>query len=771
MDIAVVNGFPRFSGSAEIEYITRFIKAANRLGHRAYEVVTSDDIHECQPDFVLVTHEFTPKLTPFFTVGALWSPPEFFNRDPRRVRSIRSYDAYLVGAPSVAQFLDDLDFTSGSTKPRSDFYFLPTALATDFRPRASADRFELVYFGVHWDGLRHNKLLEALSEAGELNLYGPSGSWNSYPKSYRGAVAFDGNSVADTLARHGIALCIHKQEHHRANTPSMRLFEAAAASCLIISDGIAFARETLGDSAFYIDLSAPAEENATEVLRIVRWANENPRLANQMAQRCHDILKEHYAIERQLEKCCAFVAASKAAVTLKLDAAVTHFSREIANKKPAGRPPALVDVIIRTGGRDLGLLRRSIRSITAQTLGTYRILLVDYKGRADIRQVAADEATSRVGIEYIRSPDTGARSTAMWTGLQNVTAPFFANQDDDDTVSPEHLSTMLSTALDFPDHDFYYSGLIRVEEDAGDYISAPNFQGPLEIEISERKDLVFLDPFNLANLVGLRNFIGSNSFIARSECLDAHLLKDPFLVVGEDMYLYLMLARSRAFRSSNTPTAFWHWRSTSKGNSMLNVDDEGWQREGHKLLSRLANEQFYGGLTFEAMRMMLSGMTAQSWPLMPATLPVGEEHYLSSKYLPLDRQLNFHGAEAHGIWSSAKKAMLRVRLEESAKSVAVRLTFSAAGSTQLESQIVTIDINGQDFFRGRVENWASIVVEKDIEFQCVMHALFITVRCEHLFNPSAAGTGNDTRDLGVYLSKLSYVTLLDAVGEKAYEPS
>ena len=770
MDIAVINGFPRLASSAEVEYITRFIKAAQRLGHRAYEVVTSDDLEHCQPDFVLVTHEFTPKLTRFFTVGALWSPPDFFSQDPRRIRSIQSYDAYLVGAPSVERFLDNLEFSTGIKKPRSDFYFLPTALSSDFRPRSSADRFDLVYLGVHWDGLRHNELLEMLSESGELNLYGPAGSWNAYPKSYRGAVAFDGNAVTATLARHGVALCIHKQEHHRANTPSMRLFEAAAAGCLIISDDMRFARETLGDSAFYLDLSASPEINAKEVLRIVRWANDNPRQANLMAQRSHEILKEHYAIERQLEKCCAFVADAKAAAARKLKTAVEHFARETKPAQLGGRPSALVDVIIRTGGRDLRLLRRAIRSVTAQKFGHYRILLVDYKGRDDVEKVAAEEETSRVRIQYLRSPDTGARSTALWTGLQNVTAPFFANQDDDDTFSPVHLPSLLSTALEFPAHDFYYSGLIRVEEDAGDFISAPNFQGPLEIEIAERKELVFLDSFNLANLVGFRNFIGSNSFIARSDCLDERMLIDPNLVVGEDMYLYLMLAKKRAFMSSGTPTAFWHWRSTSKGNSMLNVDEEGWTREGHKLLTRLSQEQFYGGITFAAMRQMLSGMTPQSWPLMPEMLPSGEEHYLSSKYLPADRQRNFHAAETNGIWSSTENATLRVRLADSTKAVTVRLSFAAAGSVHHPDQIIRIDINGQEFFEGRVENWASTTVERDIDFQCVMHTMFINVRCEHVLNPKASGAGDDARNVGVYLSKLSYVTLLDAVSEEAYEP-
>jgi phosphoglycerol transferase len=772
MNIAIVNGFPRLASSAEVEYITRFVKAAQRLGHRAYEVITSDDIHECQPDFVIVTHEFTPKLTPYFTVGTLWSPPEFFSQDPRRIRSIQSYDAYLVGAPSVGHFLDDLEFSTGIKKPRSDFYFLPTALSSEFRPRALGDRFDLVYLGVHWDGLRHNGLLSALSKSGELNLYGPPEGWVGYPESYRGEVAFDGVAVTETLARHGIALCIHKQEHHRANTPSMRLFEAAAAGCLIISDDMRFARETLGDSAFYLDLSAGAASNAEEVLRIVQWANENPQLANLMAQRSHTILKEQYCIETQLAKCCAFVETAKAAKTEQLRKAIDHFSGSMPTVEAGAQVAPLVDVIVRTGGRDLDLLRRALRSVTGQAWGNYRILLVDYKGRDDVRQVAVEEETSRVRIKYLRCPDTGARSTALWTGLQHVTAPFFANQDDDDTFSPVHLPQLLQTARDFPDHDFYYSGLIRVEEDAGDHVYAPNFQGPLEIEISERRELVFLDAFNLVNLVGFRNFIGSNSFIARSDALNERLLVDPHLVVGEDMYLYLMLARQRAFKCSGSPTASWHWRSTSKGNSMLNVDGDGWVREGNKLLTRLSQEQFYGGMTFAAMRLLLSDMPPQSWAPMPAGMPPGEEQYLTNKYLSPDRQINFHPAEADGIWSSAKNATLRLRLAERVKSTTIRLSFVAAGSCMRSSQQVRIEINGQPFFRGEVQNWASTIVEKHLEFPCAMNMLFINVRCECILNPKADGTGSeDMRDLGVLLSKFSYMTLPEMAGKVAHESS
>ena len=46
-----------------------FLFACDKLGFEPVEVITSDDIMRCQPDCVLVTHEFSPKLTPFPTLG------------------------------------------------------------------------------------------------------------------------------------------------------------------------------------------------------------------------------------------------------------------------------------------------------------------------------------------------------------------------------------------------------------------------------------------------------------------------------------------------------------------------------------------------------------------------------------------------------------------------------------------------------------------------------------------------------------------------------
>ena len=122
---------------------------------------------------------------------------------------------------------------------------------------------------------------------------------------------FDGASIYNILAYHGLALCLHKDEHRAADTPSMRLFEAAAAGCLIISDGIPFARRVLGDAAFHLDFQRDTRNLSERILEIIRWANDNPGKASELAARSHMILKDKYSIETTVQKCCDFVTSCK----------------------------------------------------------------------------------------------------------------------------------------------------------------------------------------------------------------------------------------------------------------------------------------------------------------------------------------------------------------------------------------------------------------------------------------------------------------------------
>lgn len=748
MHIALVTAFPNLPSTAEIEFTLRFKRSAEKLGHHAYEVVTSDDIHDCRPDFVIATHEFTPKLTPFFTLVALWSPPNFYSDDEYRIRSILSHDGYLVGSAEVGRFLDDLEFSTGIAKPRSGFRFLPTAPSTDFVPRPAETPYELVYVGVHWDGNRHGGLLDLISREGDVAFYGPAGAWRDFAHAYKGEVPFDGSSMRQTLARHGLALCLHKKDHRKADTPSMRLFEAAAAGCLIITDEIPFARDVLGDSVFRLEIDKDSpEKTARRVGEILRWANANREAADAMARRSHDILKQDYSLERTIEQTCDFVVSARDR-QLKAYRAAATFAEA---KAGAGDEP-LVDVVIRTGGRSVDFVRRAIRSIADQTVGTYRVILADYKGRADIEAMARREATRRMRIDYLPCTDSGYRSSTLWQGLQAVRAPFFAVLDDDDAVMPDHFGHLLATARAFPDHPLYYSGVVRVEEEPVEFMSPPNFGGPMEMSIPERRELKFMDQFDLFRLMNLDNFIQSNAWIARSDALDERLLVDPKLVVCEDMYLYYMLARHGAAKLSPYPTAYWNWRSASADNSMTDVDPQIWVGEMRRIALRLGQEVMAEGVRFGPTRNLVGLLQKPGvmTPLLRKRLKWGETYVLHD-VIRNHGSAGLNAIEEAGVWTATSESVLRMRANQELADFELTLPVTLAGNKR-RPQRLTVSVNGQEIFDGPARIWRPFEVQGIVRLHRPTADIVLRVSCAYTISPRDEGHSQDPRQLGVFLT-------------------
>ena len=85
---------------------------------------------------------------------------------------------------------------------------------------------------------------------------------------------FDGVSIVNAIRSSGIALCLHRAEHRKVNCPSMRLFEAAAAGALIITDDFEFPRVWFRDSVLYVDAELPPSIVVQRILSHVEWANE-----------------------------------------------------------------------------------------------------------------------------------------------------------------------------------------------------------------------------------------------------------------------------------------------------------------------------------------------------------------------------------------------------------------------------------------------------------------------------------------------------------------
>ena len=600
--IAFVDPFPNLVNTAELEFIARFRNVAEKSGHIVHRVVTSDDIHRCKPDLVLVAHEFSPKLTPYLTLGFVWSPPSFWINDKDRLRAIWSWDGHLCGSAVAEKCLRDLEFSLEIERPKANFLFPPAAPSRPFRPRRTTEPRDIAYVSASWDGQRHKGLLAGLEQAGVLNIYGPRQSWPDKPHAYRGDIPYNGEAIFSTLSGHGIALCLHKEDHRLANMPSMRLFEAAAAGCVIIADDLPFARSLLGNDAFYLDLSEDDASLCEKVVGFTRWTNQNQGKANQMAKASNEIVGKAFGLELLVERAVEFSEVVRRQGRTKRARAV---DQTILTKDPRQPPEGTlsptphVDIILRAGGRPVELVRRALRSIVAQEAGRYRVLLVDYKGRKDLQDLASEDYAQNVAVSYLRSADTGLRSTATWTGFRAVAAPFFALLDDDDELMPSHFSSLLELAQRNPDVSFFYTGVVRVEESEGCFMDRPNFNGPLHDIIEERRELKFNDPFDLNRLVQFDNYIQSNTWIARSTLLCERLLQDPEMEVAEDMYFYLLVAEKTRFLSTMSPSAYWNWRISQNDNSMTSVNRQDWNVAVSTMMRRLRQSVFFPGLSLQ----------------------------------------------------------------------------------------------------------------------------------------------------------------------------
>jgi phosphoglycerol transferase len=120
-----------------------------------------------------------------------------------------------------------------------------------------------------------------------------------------------------------------------------------------------------------------------------------------------------------------------------------------------------------------------------------------------------------------------------------------------------------------PGYGFVYSGLIKVEDEPGHYVTAPQFNGPTGKVIEERREIFCLEEENFVNLRPTHNVIGNNTWICQTSLLDRGILSDPKIEWSEDVYFMALMAGRTKLRFTAMATAAWHWRSTTKDNWTL----------------------------------------------------------------------------------------------------------------------------------------------------------------------------------------------------------
>ncbi|MDK3017606.1 glycosyltransferase [Pseudodonghicola flavimaris] len=750
--IAFIESWPNLAFSAEREFLKRFLISCSAIDVDCRVVVTSDEINDYNPDVVLCSHEFSRKITGHPTLGVMWSPPEFFENDPYRLKSIMSYDGYLVGSSKVAQFLDDLWFSTGTNKLRSSFRFLPSS------PKSSLSVKELrslFYAGVHWDGARHNGLFSRLSQKKVLDVYGPKESWSDFAEAHRGTIPLDGKSMFNRICESGVALAVHKAAHRRANTPSMRLFEAASVGASIISDNIPFAREVFGDTIHIID-SGDLNGAGDEILHILDGILTNPKIELERAAAAREIFERDWSLDVLIPKVLEFSEDVSEA-----EGFTRRPVRNLSKRSSGGSKKGsdLVSIIVRTGGRNIDFLKRSLNSLYLQSYRPLEAVVVDYKGRDDVKDLCSLVGGSddpEFNVTYLTSPNNGFRSTPILKGATAARGGFIGLLDDDDTIHTNCIATLINRAHESK-KKFVYGGVVKFHED-GDFVTAPNFNGPLGEIIEERRELHFFDPFNRDRFFNLDNFIQSNTWICdRKTFLNSCQQADPELEVAEDVYFYGCVLQSNEPAFTYRVASQWHWRSGEDVNSMTGVGQDVWGRCANRVKGRwkFFDENFqWDSLPYNAW----SGAEEDEDPAIKKSLRI------DNPIVPTDSFVSDYSArgfaaspEGDGIWITERNASIRFGCIAS-REFGVKINFIPFYAPGAERVVLHVSCTGAEDLTFPVMdgNASEIFLEIQGNAHEEMEMQF-SFNCMH--SPQELGISDDARMLGIFVRSIELVEL------------
>ncbi|MBE9178290.1 glycosyltransferase family 2 protein [Oculatella sp. LEGE 06141] len=563
---------------AEAELSRRIYLAAKTLGWEAIEVHTSEQIRLANPDFVIALHNNSPKLAGYPTYGCMWNPPSFFEGTEKFVKHVFSYDGYLVSSKPIDRWLFHLLYNTN--KPYFTAPFYTSCPQTQYQP-PHLENPRLMYIGSNWDGLRFQSLFEALDHQPYMDVYGNPNGWTHLQHAYKGSLPYDGISVLETLNRAGVGLCLHREEHCQAEAPSMRIFEIVASGAIAICGEHPFIRQAFGDSVLYIDPTPNEQEQVKQISQHMAWIQQNPAQALEMSATAHQLFSEQYSLEKLL-----------------LDLVPYH--HDLISKKgfvASGDRPSLqpqVQLMMRVGGRDVATIRRALDSIAHQTYQNVAVIVVQYQDVVGLEQLL-NQYTARMPIKLIQSPPTGFRSTQLWAGLNAVDSEYFAILDDDDVIHPNHIHTLVSLLQHHPDAGVAYSGALWVLEPNLEPNTTATAPSPSTVE------LAYFSPFNLDELLKFRNFIPSNSYVARSALLDPVLKRDPELKVFEDVCLLLHLCKRTRFLFSYEATAEFYWRTNEQDNSTFSGKPL-WSHEMSRLKFIFWRQEFAPGKSIQTVQ-------------------------------------------------------------------------------------------------------------------------------------------------------------------------
>lgn len=291
IDFKVLNSKPRF-------YIRWFVDNAVEKGIRYFN-----------PNFILTIQDWVerfglPEYKNYLTLTL--NDGKYINNNYDFIN--QEHVKYSMILPS---FLNTNKLTTAYNKLNRENYgfsWYPTSNIFDYEFNGAKKLF--YSGGFLWDSERgSNRFTEVFSKLdskGYFQVCGPKKKWKHTPNSTVGFIPIDGKALIAAHNTAGVSLIIHTKEHRESGTPTGRIFEAAAANTVIISDRNAFIENNFGDNVLYVDLNGKsADEIYSQIDKHYNWILNNPQKAKIMANNCNQIFKAKFSLEQQIDKLLA----------------------------------------------------------------------------------------------------------------------------------------------------------------------------------------------------------------------------------------------------------------------------------------------------------------------------------------------------------------------------------------------------------------------------------------------------------------------------------
>ena len=288
--------FVRVDFSGEYSLAQRIQTACKHIGWRAeiIDIEKKKEFKQKRYDFAINLVPGAHKHASCKNYLAIFHPIHHdFNKNGFLTRKYRSYDGYLLTYfPKKKRFVN-------RKYPYMIWY--PTVQEQEYREVDPSSLFHICCcWGNRFESEKFRKFLSLLDKESYTRFYGNSKFQEIYPQSYRERIAYDDESLCEVAARAGVSLVLHSSDHNRYGIPSGRIFEAAAASTVIISDKNKFVEKNFSDSVLYIDTDQDAVSIFNQIQSHMSWIRKNKPEALEKAKKAHTIFEEKFLLEDQL---------------------------------------------------------------------------------------------------------------------------------------------------------------------------------------------------------------------------------------------------------------------------------------------------------------------------------------------------------------------------------------------------------------------------------------------------------------------------------------